>query len=410
MILGLDIGIATLSAVLFAPRSGRAVWSTTLLFALTAQSFASPPPGPGWRGVFFNPQVAADPNFPWLIFYEAHRAKVRTALSELRADAGVNLVDVHVMIPHSLRVPAQGNQVGERVEQWANMAFLDNVARFVDDCHVAGLAVELDLVDNRWMPHTIDPAGHIGKPGNAWWPVAGQTPWEEASEWYTQVIQYVETRAAHPQTIAMWCMLGNYHWGAAEPVLWDDTNRPEIGQCTERFLKAVWPAFRSAGKRPKAAPILLPIFAAGGYWEKKTPMDRLAGFTNLKRWLVDDLQQPPDFWVMSAYPYCDPAPDGFCYLRKIVEIIGGTNASRIVSTDLKGEGHEDESRDTILRREGRTGADILRWHMAKCEEYGFAGWWMWAYQDTPTSKTGLRTLDGRWKDELVREIVRARSE
>ena len=35
MILGLDIGIATLSAVLFGPRSGRAVWSTTLLFALT---------------------------------------------------------------------------------------------------------------------------------------------------------------------------------------------------------------------------------------------------------------------------------------------------------------------------------------------------------------------------------------
>lgn len=27
--------------------------------------------------------------------------------------------------------------------------------------------------------------------------------------------------------------------------------------------------------------------------------------------------------------------------------------------------------------------------MAKCREYGFAGWWMWAYQDTPTSKTGL---------------------
>ena len=76
MILELDLGITMLSAVLFAPRSGRAVWSTTLLFALTAQSFASPPPGPGWRGVFFNPPVAADPNFPWLIYYDAHRAQV----------------------------------------------------------------------------------------------------------------------------------------------------------------------------------------------------------------------------------------------------------------------------------------------------------------------------------------------
>ena len=25
----------------------------------------------------------------------------------------------------------------------------------------------------------------------------------------------------------MWCMMGNYHWGAAEPVLWENTNRPE---------------------------------------------------------------------------------------------------------------------------------------------------------------------------------------
>ena len=75
-----------------------------------------------------------------------------------------------------------------------------------------------------------------------------------------QVIEYVEARAAHPEAIAMWCMMGNYHLGAAEPVLWDDTNRPEIGKCTERFVKVVWPAFRAAGKRPKAAPILLPIF------------------------------------------------------------------------------------------------------------------------------------------------------
>ena len=392
------------------PRITLSALHLSLLFALSAPSFASPPSRSDWRGVFFNPQVAADPNFPWIIYYDAHRPKVRTALSELRANAGVNLVDVHIMIPHSLRVPAQGNRVGERVEQWANTAFLDNVARFVDDCHAAGLAAQLDLVDNRWIPHTIDPAGHIGRPGNPWWPEPDQTPWDEAAEWYAQVIEYVEMRAAHSGAIAMWCMMGNYHWGAAEPVLWENTNRPEVVQCTEPFVKVVWPRFRAAGKRPKAAPILLPIFAAGGYWEKKTPMDRLAGFTNLKRWLVDDLKQPPDYWVMTSYPYCDPAPDGFRYLQKIVEILGRENAWRIVSTDLKGEGHEDETRDTILSREGRTGADILRWHMAKSLEYGFAGWWMWAYQDTPAAKTGLRTLEGRWKDELVREIVGARGD
>ena len=397
--------IATPTVLLPALRTGRAACLAVLLSALAAPLSAPAASCSGWRGVFFNPQVADDPNFPWLIYYDAHRTRVRTALSELRADAGVNLVDVHVMIPHSLRVPGQGNRAGERLEQWANIAFLDNVARFVDDCHAAGLAAELDLVDNRWLPHTIDPAGHIGRPGNPWWPVADETPWEEAYEWYSQVIEYIESHAAHPEAIAMWCMMGNYHFGAAEPMLWDDTNRPEIRRYTEQFVKAAWPAFRSAGKRPKAAPILLPIFVAGGYWEQKTPLDRLAGFTNLKRWLVDDLKQPPDYWVMTTYPFCDPAPDGFYYLRKIVEILGGTQASRIVSTDLKGEGHEAEIRDTILRSEGRTGADLLRWHLAKCAEYGFAGWWMWAYQDTPSAKTGLRMLDGRWKDTLLREIA-----
>lgn len=88
-----------------------------------------------------------------------------------------------------------------------------------------------------------------------------------------------------------------------------------------------------------------------------------------------------------------------------MEILGGTQASRIVSTDLKGEGHEAEIRDTILKSEGRTGADLLRWRLAKCAEFGFAGWWMWAYQDTPSAKTGLRMLDGRWKDTLLREIA-----
>ena len=114
----------------------------------------------------------------------------------------------------------------------------------------------------------------------------------------------------------MWCMMGNYHWGVAEPVLWDNTNRPEVAQCTERFLKVVWPSIPLRRQTAQGGPILLPIFAAGGYWEKKTPMDRLAGFTSLKRWLVNDLKQPPDYWVMTSYPYCDPARTDFATCRR----------------------------------------------------------------------------------------------
>ena len=365
-------------------------------------------PASGWRGVFFNPVVAGTTNVPWLLHYDAHRAAVRQALAELRDEAGINLVDVQILIPHSLKSPARGNQVGERVEQWANVTFLDNIAQFVDDCHAARIGVELDLADNRWLPPTVDPDGHIGKPGDAWWPQPDTTPWDESAEWYAAVIQHVETRASHPEAIAMWCMMGNYQCGGAEPVLWDNSAQPEISQCTERFVKEAWPTFRSAGKRPKAAPLLLPIFAAAGYWQTKTPADRLSGFTNLKRWIVDDLKQPPDYWVMSTYGHCDPAPDGIHYLREIVEILGPADAGRILSTDFKGAGHEEELRGTILAGQGGTGPEVLRWHLAKCREYGFAGWWMWAYQDTATSKTGLRRLDGGWKAELVREIVNDR--
>lgn len=105
------------------------------------------PPGSGWRGVFFNPQVGGATNFPWLLHYDIHRAEVQAALSDLRANARVNLVDIQIPIPHTLRVPAQANRVGERVEQWANMKFLDNLARFVDDCHTARIEVEIDLAD-----------------------------------------------------------------------------------------------------------------------------------------------------------------------------------------------------------------------------------------------------------------------
>ena len=181
----------------------------TLAFTAEPTPAAEPAvfPGTGWRGVFFNPQVAGTTNFPWLLHYDAHRALVRRGLSELREDAGINLVDVQVLIPHSLRIPTRGNRVGERVDQWANVTFLDNVARFVDDCHAARIGVELDLADNRWLPPTVDPDGHLGKPGNPWWPQPNSTPWDEAAEWYAAVIRHVETRAAHPEAIAMWCMI-----------------------------------------------------------------------------------------------------------------------------------------------------------------------------------------------------------
>jgi hypothetical protein len=374
-----------------------------LLCCFTAAR-ASAPPHRAWQGVFFNPQIRPDPDFPWLLHYAECRSSVRSALEDLHDTCRINLVDVFVMIPGSLRVPARGNRAGEPLEQWANREFLDNVAQFVDDCSEAGIGAELDLVDNRWIPYTVDSAEHIGGPGKPWWPVADGTPWRASADWYRQVIEYVESHARHPDAVAMWCMMGNYHWGAAEPVLWNDTGRPGIAAYTEQFVKRVWPVFRSAGRRPKASPIMLPIFANNDYWRTKTPMDRLAAFTNLKRWLVDDLKLPPDYWVMSSYPFCDPAPDGFRYMHKIVEILGRKSARRIVSTDLKGTGHESEVRDSIVNGADRRGVEALRWHIAKCEELGFAGWWMWAYQDTPASQSGLRKLDGAWKQDLIAVI------
>ena len=126
---------------------------------------------------------------------------------------------------------------------------------------------------------------------------------------------------------------------------------------------------------------------------------------NLKTWLVDDLRLPPDYWPMTTYPFCDPAPDGVYYLRRIVEIIGVENALRIVSTDFKGPGHEFEMGDCIVTTQGHSGADVFDWHFQKCKEYGFAGWWIWAYQDTPGEKTGIREVDGRWKQDLLKTIT-----
>jgi hypothetical protein len=150
---------------------------------------------------------------------------------------------------------------------------------------------------------------------------------------------------------------------------------------------------------------MLPILSNTPFWMARSPKARLSAFANLKKWIVDDLRQPPDYWVMTTYPYCDPAPDGFFYLRAITEILGPENTGRFVSTDLKGPGHDQELRDSIIIPPGgQTGADMLKWHFQKCAQYGFAGWWVWAYQDTPKATTGIRHLAGDWKQDLVQVI------
>ena len=355
----------------------------------------------GYRGVYFNPQLNADPNYPWLLNYPACRSKIQIALQELHSRAGVNLVDVFVMIPNTLKQPAHGNRPGEPLEAWANTDFLDNVCTFIEDCHAERIQAALDLADNRWVPASVDPTHHIGAPNSKWWPTADPEPWKASAEWYAQVINYVERHLRHPQNIAYWCMMGNYVHGAAEPLLWDSVEPNELIIWTERFVKAVWPAFYRAGKRPKAAPIMLPILSNSSYWRTKSVADRLSGVYNLQRWLVQDLRLPPSYWIMTTYPNCDPAPDGTYYIREILSIIGKRNAGRLLSTDLKGIGHEAELRDSIIGDTHQSGAEMLQWHLKKCRQYGLAGWWMWAYQDTPTETWGLRTVDGNWKNDLL---------
>ncbi len=374
-----------------------------LLFS-AADSFAAdtPAPAPHFQGVYFNPLVKPDtPDFPWLLFYPQFRDQVRTDLRELVTTTNTNLVDIFVCIAYSLKTPAKAPGADQPLEEWANLAYLDNVAAFVDDCHDAGLSAELDLVSNMWVPYSVDPKNQIGNSG--YWPKPDETPWNESAMWYREMISAIETRTRHPESIALWCMMGNYELGTAEPCLWERDDNPAILSSTEQFVKKVWPVFRAAGKRPKAPPIMLPIFSNNAYWTARSPEQRLSAFTNLKKWIVDDLAMPPDYWVMTTYPLCDPAPDGFSYLRRVIEILGPENAPRIISTDLKGPGHDDV-RDCIISTEGRSGPELLQWHFDKCREYGFAGWWIWAYQDTPTSHSGIRDVGEKWKQELVDSI------
>ena len=115
-----------------------------------------------FRGVFFNPKVTTgDPNYLWLSFYPDHRAQIRTALRELVSEAGINLVDIFVSIPYALKNPAQTPPTDKPFQDWANLTYLDNAAAFVDDCAAAGLAVELDLVSNMWIPYSVDPRHQI---------------------------------------------------------------------------------------------------------------------------------------------------------------------------------------------------------------------------------------------------------
>jgi hypothetical protein len=89
---------------------------------------------------------------------------------------------------------------------------------------------------------------------------------------------------------------------------------------------------------------------------------RLSSVRNLKRWLVDDLRLPPDYWVMSTYPCCDPATDGCRCLDEIVRLLGPGSAARIISTDFKGEGHTIAP--CIADNTGMSGTAVLQWPFA----------------------------------------------
>jgi hypothetical protein len=353
-------------------------------------------------GVHFNPRSAAPPGTGhWLLDYPLIREQVEREVSELVQETGLNLVDIQVLIPFTLGEKATlPRESATDVAEWANLTTLGSLVSFLDCCHRLGVSVEVDLCCNLWVPYGIDTEHHIAQ--SEWWPKPDDTPWTEAAVWYEQIIRWVEARVAAPEAIACWTMMGNHQLGGAEPVTWDWPEQPEVMAATERFVKEVWPRVRQAAKRPVGSPVMLPILADNEYWRRKSPADRLSSVRNLQRWLVEDLRLPPDYWVMSTYPCCDPATDGYRYLAEIVRILGPANAHRIISTDFKGEGHPVEA--CIVDRGRLTGAEILQWHFAKVSEYGFGGWWVWSYMDGDRDATGLRDRHGRWKPELVRAV------
>jgi len=364
----------------------------------------------GFRGVFYNPdifhpQIHGYP-FPHFLYYAIHphyRIEIRESLNEL-VDVNINLVSVFVCNLHTFDDHKSPNEADQSIDEWGNFAFLSGLSLFIDDCYDAGISVEIALVDNRWIPYTVDSTNHIGQPGG-FWPVAGDTPWKEAANWYSSVINYVEENTNHPESIAMWSMMGNYQYGSAEPMLWSNPANPKISEYTERFVKEVWPVFFESGERPKGSPYSFPIFSNNSYWMSKTPDQRLEGVLNIHKWLVDDLNLSPDYWMISTYPFSDNAGDGFNYIDRIVEIFGRENANKIISTDLKSEGHEADLVNTIIQIDGKTGADMLDWNLKQVKEYGFAGWWIWSYQDAHANDNrGIKRLDGTWKMDLIEVI------
>jgi len=386
--------------------------STPIILAATlGQSAAAQAPGENvagadsafLRGVYFNPLIEGSTNYPWLLSYPTYRRQITAALQDMVREATLNLAAIFLSMPNSLATPKQAPAPGQPLAEWANVTYLDNVALFIDDCHAAGVSVALDMANNMWIPYSVDAGTRlVGVPDDPpgtdpWWPVADDTPWDESVTWYTEIIEYVEGKTNHPESIAWWCMGGNHALGGAETALWDNDGVPDMKVYNELFVKNVWPAFKTAGTRPKAAPYLLPIFSSTSYWMDREDA-RLSAFTNLKEWIVDDLGLPPDYWPVTLYPLCDPAPNGHFYLREIVDILGHENAHRIVPTDL---GVLADHSGIILSTEGHTDAEQFGWLFEKFREYGFPAWWTWCYQDGPGESRGLRRENGTWKKELL---------
>jgi len=379
--------------------------------AETLVTYFQPEVTTGFKGVMFDPNIEhpgmAGYQYPVFDDYSGqYRADIRQALSEL-AGKGLNCICMFLCNLQTFKDFRRPNEAGQSVYVWGDLNYLDYFILFLEDCGEAGLRVFVDLVDNRWIPYSVDTKNHLGKKGG-YWPVASDTPWEEAANWYSEIILYIEANVSDPNVIAAWGMQGNYSYGASEPKLWSDSNL-EIIAMTEEFVKYVWPVFRTSGIRPKASPLMLPILADDWYWNTKTPLERLSAFTNLKKWLVDDLKLPPDYWTMTTYTYCDPANDGFHYLKKISEILSEGNDAKIISTDFKTfmtYPDNGELKGSIVYTPGKSRAEMLEWNLQKAREYDFAGWWMWSYQDEISEASGLRDRDGNWRDELVDVISR----
>ncbi len=152
-----EICSAAQSRRAFLKRTGR-VAVRPALAGLVGGSSGPPEPEPGqrFRGVFFNPNIrhAGMEGYPFPVFEPYgtdYRDGLRAALHDLKKEAGVNLVCLFIPIPFTLARPPIGPKAGQPVEEWANVTYLKNVALFVDDCHDAGVSVEFDLVDSRWI-------------------------------------------------------------------------------------------------------------------------------------------------------------------------------------------------------------------------------------------------------------------